>query len=72
MEPEGLSNYLQDPATCPCPEPDHPIQVPYSIPWISSLILSLEGFHICLFRPLHFYLSKPRIHLSSSPFMPHA
>jgi hypothetical protein len=30
MEPEGLSPYTQEPATCPYPEPDQPSPCPPS------------------------------------------
>jgi hypothetical protein len=48
MEPEGLSPYLQEHATCPCPEPDRSSLRPHPTFRRSILILSS---HLCLCLP---------------------
>jgi hypothetical protein len=54
MEPEGLLSHLQDPATCPYPEPDRSSLCPHPTSLISILMLS---FHLRLGLPSGFFPS---------------
>ena len=73
MEPENLLPHLQEPATCPCPEPGQ------SSPYFPS---NLSKIHFNIILPatpglpssLLFQVSPPKlcVHLSSSTYVLHA
>jgi hypothetical protein len=72
MEPEGSSPYTQEPATCPCPEPDWSSPRPHSTSRRS--ILHYTPIYAWIFQVVSFpQVSplKPGMHLSSHPYVPH-
>jgi hypothetical protein len=59
MEPEGLSPYLQQPATCPYPEPDRSSLYPYATSWRTILFFSVKKKQI---SGICFYFHKQMKH----------
>ena len=72
MEPEGSTPYSQEPATCPCLEPDRSSLCPQPVSQRSILILSS---HLRLGLPSGSFPQvsplKPGMHLSSFPYVLH-
>ena len=58
MEPEGSLPHSQEPATCPCPEPDQSTSLPHPTSWRYILILSS---HLRLALPSALFPSGFRI-----------
>ena len=70
MEPEGLLPHLQEPTTCPYPEPDRSSYAPYSTPGRSILILSSHlrfGLPNCLLPRV----SQPKTSYAPLVWVPH-
>jgi hypothetical protein len=73
MEPEGSSPYIQEPATCPCPEPDQFILRPPTQP-LAGPFQYYPPIYAWVFQVVSFpQVSplKPCMHLSSPPYVPH-
>jgi len=66
MEPEGSLPHLQEPATCPCPEPDQSNPCPPSIPIPEDTSQYYPPMYAWVFHVVSFpqvFPSKPCVHL---------